>query len=155
VFGSLDVAPLTVGATCDLIWDEGKHGSGNLDIPWGTSHERIAFGVWSPFPSHKGDGASIVRRRRGSVLRYGTSNNGRGASMHPTRKPVQLLRELIEASSLFGEVVLDPFMGSGSTLEAARLECRRAVGIELEERYCEIAASRCAQDVLDVAKATA
>jgi DNA modification methylase len=153
VFGPLDVAPLTQGATCDLVWDEGKTGLGDLSLPWGPSHERVVFGVWNPYKSQAGNGRGLVRRRRGTVLRYPTPNNGRGATVHPTRKPVPLLRELIEASSLMGETVLDPFMGSGSTLEAAQLEGRRVIGIEIEERYCEIAAERCAQEVLDLAAA--
>lgn len=151
VFGPADVASLTAGATCDLVWDEGKHGGGNLDIPWGASWEPITFGVWNPYPSQRGVGRHLARRRRGTVLRHTTTNNGRGAIAHPTRKPVSLLRELIEASSLMGELVLDPFMGSGSTIEAARLEGRRALGIEIEERYCEAIAERLEQGVLDVA----
>jgi DNA modification methylase len=146
VFGPLDISQLTTGATCDLIWDECKHGLGDTSLPWGNSWERIAFGVWNRYPSQKGVGRGLVRRRRGTVLRYPTVNNGQGARAHPTRKPVALLRELIEVSTKHGEVVLDPFMGFGSTLEAAVLEGRSAIGIETEERYCEIAAKRCVQE---------
>jgi len=61
---------------------------------------------------------------------------------HPTEKPVALMRLLIESSSLPGEIVLDPFAGVGSTLVAAVVTGRRAIGIEIDERYAEIAAER-------------
>jgi site-specific DNA-methyltransferase (adenine-specific) len=67
---------------------------------------------------------------------------------HPTQKPLRLMQWCL---SFFpnAQTVLDPYCGSGTTLVAAKALGRRAVGIELEERYCEVAAKRLLQDVLD------
>ncbi len=77
---------------------------------------------------------------RCSVLSY--------AKSHPTQKPEGLLRWCIKQVPDNAETIIDPFLGSGTTLVAAKLEGRKAVGIELEERYCEIAANRLCQGVL-------
>lgn len=67
---------------------------------------------------------------------------------HPCPKPDKWMRWIVDLASRPGETVLDPFAGSGTTLRAAKDLGRRAIGIEIEEKYCEIAARRCAQEVL-------
>ena len=74
-------------------------------------------------------------------------------SGHPCAKPEGWMRWIVSLVSREGELVLDPFAGSGTTLRAAKDLGRRAIGIEIEERYCEIAARRCAQEVMDFASA--
>jgi len=69
-----------------------------------------------------------------------------GNDLHPTQKPESLIRRIVGAN--VGETILDPFAGSGTTGVAAKLEGRKATLIEMEERYCEIAAKRLAQGVL-------
>ena len=66
---------------------------------------------------------------------------------HPTEKPIKLIQWCIEESRTEG-IILDPFMGSGTTLRAAKDLGRKAIGIEIEEKYCEIAAKRLRQEIL-------
>ncbi|MEV5862350.1 site-specific DNA-methyltransferase [Streptomyces sp. NPDC052071] len=81
------------------------------------------------------DGTRLTR----SVMQAGAVRFQR---RHPTEKPVELLDPLIRYACPEGGLVLDPFAGSGSTLDAARQSGRRAIGIEADERYCEAAARR-------------
>lgn len=148
VFGRWDLSSLALGGLSELVWDKVGMSAGDVDTVWGVSHEYITFGVKANAAQRRnGKGNGPARLRRGSVLRY-QRPSGVEVSLHPTEKPVPLLRELIESSSRFGELILDPFAGCGSTLVAARLEGRSAIGIEIDERYCETAAKRVAQGAL-------
>jgi DNA modification methylase len=73
-----------------------------------------------------------------------------GEHYHPTQKPVALMAWAIGKWSKRNDLILDPYMGCGTTLVAAKMLGRRAVGIEIEERYCEIAVRRLSQEVLDL-----
>lgn len=118
-----------------LVWDKGGAlGMGDLSIPWKFDHEEI-YVIGSGF-----EGA----RDSGSVLRCPPVQAiGR---WHPHEKPVRLLSGLM--LKLPVGAVLDPCCGCGSGLVAAKNLGRRAIGIEIEERYCEIAARRLAQETL-------
>ena len=138
VFGKWTVAkPPNVRAL--LIWDKGPSvGMGALDIPWKPNHEEVYV-----------LGRGFVGRRTTGVLRF----NGPGAyaqmlsdCTHPNGKPLPLMVELVGKCPPGS--VIDPFMGSGTTLRAAKDLGRRAIGIEIEERYCEIAAKRLSQECL-------
>ena len=133
--------PNLVGAleTCNyrvqgmIVWDKGSMGLGN---GFRAQHELVCHaskGV--PTIHDKGCGNVITHPRQ-------------APDDHPSPKPEQVMQRLIEVVTVDRGVVLDPFMGSGTTLRAAKNIGRRAIGIELEERYCEIAARRCAQEVL-------
>lgn len=87
--------------------------------------------------------------KRNSVKKITVEYNGllgkEKTRYHPTQKPVSLLAQIILGYTQPGDSILDPFMGSGTTLVAAQNEGRRAVGIELSEEYCNIAVERLRQ----------
>ena len=68
--------------------------------------------------------------------------------VHPTQMPIELAVRAIMFSTNEGDLVLDPFLGSGTTAVAAKKLNRKCIGIEIEEKYCEIAAKRCSQSVM-------
>ena len=129
-------------AWTELVWDKGIHGMGGGHC-WGGSHEKILFAVKVPSAANRrsGKGKGAARLRRGSILRCQRTNSGQTRG-HPTEKPVPLMRELVEASSRFGETVIDPFAGTGSTLVASILEGRKCVGIEINAKFVDEAIRR-------------
>jgi site-specific DNA-methyltransferase (adenine-specific) len=118
-----------------LIWDKQHFGMG---IVFRNQHEFIVHAT-------AGNPCEPQRRDVGNVLRFPAVRDGE----HPTEKPEPLLRTLLSVVCPPFGLVLDPFAGSGTTLTAARSIDRPAVGIDADERYCEIAAKRLSQDVLD------
>lgn len=83
-----------------------------------------------------------------NVFRCSCNQFQRGPKPHPSTKPEPLMMELIHLFTDPGETILDPFMGSGSTLAAAKRLGRRSIGIEIEEKYCRIAVDRLRQESL-------
>jgi DNA modification methylase len=119
-----------------LVWDKGAHVGigGDRKTCWKRDYELIGV---------EGNG-DLRGKRDSAVLRYPALLPP--PSGHFCEKPVTLMQYLIY--KIAAENILDPFMGSGTTLVAAKLEGRKAIGIEIEERYCEIAANRLRQGVL-------
>jgi len=130
-----------------VVWDKGDSpGVGNTNIPWGLSHEEIyVLGDWPIRPA--GQGGSRI----GSVIRSQTLA-GHNRPNHPTPKPIGLMESLIGKCP--PGVVADPFAGSGATLIAARNLGRMAIGVEIEERYCELIAKRLSQQAFDLGALT-
>lgn len=69
---------------------------------------------------------------------------------HPTPKPISIIAYLVEHFSKPDELILDPFLGSGTTAYCAKKLGRKCIGIEISEKYCEIAARRCQQAVMEL-----
>jgi site-specific DNA-methyltransferase (adenine-specific) len=160
----------------DLVWEK-HNGSGFAADRFKRVHEHAVHfyrGAWGDVyhktpttadatarqvrrkarPAHTGNmGQSSYTSEDGgprlmrSVLRVRSMH---GRAIHPTEKPVGILEPLIRYACPPGGLVLDPFAGSGSTGEAARLTGRRAVLVEADERYCELIARRMSQGVLAV-----
>lgn len=93
--------------------------------------------------------AELAWTTRNNVMRVWDSPRSDVGREHPTQKPISLMRWCI---GFFpnAQTILDPFMGSGTTLRAAKDLGRKAIGIELEEKYCEVAAKRMSQTVMQL-----
>lgn len=137
------------------VWD--KIGAGGMRVgnsPLIASWEPIFFFGIHSIGVH-GDGLEDVihvRPQSSGVTRGRVGrevwNTEANLDFHPVPKPLPLMSRLIKTLSESDATVLDPFMGSGTTLVAAKQLGRSAIGIEIEERYCEIAVKRLSQEVL-------
>lgn len=128
-----DLLPPSMGW---LVWDKGQKDFSCADFEM----------AWSSYQA----AARRIHYPRALALQDGR--------VHPTQKPLEVIRWALTWADERGrtnQTVLDPFMGSGTTLRAAKDLGRKAIGIEIEEKYCEIAAKRLSQEVFDFGKGAA
>lgn len=120
-------------ASCWLVWDKDNGDNGYADCEL----------AWTNLPG-------AVRRRRHRWMGMLQEHGGKDKEVryHPTQKPVPVMCWAINSAPEDCKTILDPFMGSGTTLRAALDMGRKSIGIEKEERYCEIAVTRLAQQVM-------
>lgn len=138
MFGANHYADRLPSSPTWLVWDKldgltskratGFNDQADLELAW----------------SNLGGPARIYSQRWMGMIKIGRDAGTK--RRHPTEKPLELMTWVLVQTP--PGVILDPFMGSGTTLRAAKDLGRKAIGIEIEEKYCEIAARRCAQEVL-------
>ena len=119
-------------ARCWLVWDKlrGETDYADAELAWTNLDKAVR----------------VIRYRWNGFL---TEGDPRDERVHPTQKPVAVMHWAIRQVMSGFDTVLDPWMGSGTTLFAAKLLGKSAIGIEIEEKYCEIAARRLSQEVLN------
>lgn len=114
-----------------IVWDKGNHGAGDLETSWGNRHELIIFAT---------KGNRNLNKRKADILQI--SKLSSSEMIHPTHKPTGIIKELLEVSARSKDTVIDPFMGSGSTIKAVK-EFRELnyIGIELDKERFDKAVS--------------
>ena len=111
-----------------LVWDKGNKGSGDLENDWGNQVELVIYCT---------KGKKGINNRRGNLLFYPRLHTTK--MVHPTQKPIELLSEILSVSYKEGDFIVDPFMGSGSTIKACNLLKAKSLGIELDSEMFNIA----------------
>jgi DNA modification methylase len=121
-------------ARCLLVWDKenGTNDYADCEIAWTNLKKPVR---------------RLAYRWHGMLQEPGVPRTIR---VHPTQKPEAVMRWALMQAPPEAQTILDPFMGSGTTLVAAKRLGRKAIGIEIEEKYCEIAAERLRQGALDL-----
>lgn len=127
-----------------LIWHKAGQAPGPANAPFMTQDEEIYI-LGKGFRSSSPPMRSVIRTDEHRGLEVGRIG-------HPTPKPIRLMELLIDRCP--EGLIADPFAGSGATLVAARNLGRKVIGVELEEKYCELIAKRLSQQVMDFSSLT-
>lgn len=120
----------------NIIWVKNNWSAGDLEGDFGNQYELIAFLPKEDF--------KLKEKRYSNVWHFARQE----PILHPTQKPIDLIIRIIRCGSNPGGIILDPFFGSGTTVEACKLLHRNFIGIEINPDYCKIAEERLAQGVL-------
>ena len=131
---------VTVGTLCLWMYPP-SDALGCYFTPANPSRGKWGFNVCSPI-LYYGKDPYAARQPNGTTMTENAEKLG-----HPCPKPIKAWTWLVNRASKPGELVLDPFAGSGTTLLACKRNGRRAIGIEINERYCEIIARRLSQEM--------
>jgi site-specific DNA-methyltransferase (adenine-specific) len=141
LFGANHYSDKLPKSACWLVWDK---------LDGLTSRREVGFNdqadvelIWT----NKRAPARLFSHRWMGMLKASERGERR---VHPTQKPVDLMRWVLLATTSADDLIADPYAGSGSTLVAARLLGRRAIGVEIDEAYCEIIAKRLQDQPLDL-----
>jgi len=135
IFGGNYIADLLPASSCWIIWDKREglpsNNFADCELIWTSFNKpsRLYSYLW-----------------QGMLQKYMTDKEIR---QHPTQKPIEIVGRLINSYSDISTLILDPFLGSGTTAFCAKKLNRKCIGIEIEEKYCEISAKRCSQQVFD------
>jgi site-specific DNA-methyltransferase (adenine-specific) len=111
-----------------IVWNKGNKGSGDLENDWGNQTELIIYCT---------KGKKNINYRKGNVLYVPKIHSSK--LVHPTQKPTELIKEILEVSALKNDFVVDPFMGSGSTIKACNEYGLKSLGIELDNKMFNVA----------------
>jgi site-specific DNA-methyltransferase (adenine-specific) len=111
-----------------IVWDKGNKGSGDLENDWGNQTEIIIYCV---------KGKKLINNRRGNLISVARLHTSK--MIHPTQKPNELIKEILEVSFNEGDFIVDPFMGSGSTIKVCQELKAKCLGIELDKEMFNIA----------------
>jgi len=137
VFCRWDILPVLPKPKSFIVWDKCRHSMGDLEHEYGRQWEGIAF-----YPQN----GHCFNNRPKDIIRIPCVPPNQ--LVHPNEKPNALISQLLADNQ--GDLILDPFLGSGATAYCAKKLNRKCIGIEIEEKYCEIAANRCRQEVMEL-----
>ena len=134
VFGGNYFTDYLPPSNCWLVWD--KKGSITFQNPMSDCEL-----IWTSFNT-------VVKKY--TFIQQGFVKDTKDKRLHPTQKPSELITWILDDYSQNNDIILDPFLGSGTTAYCAKKLNRHCIGIEIEEKYCEIAAKRCSQSVMEL-----